>query len=146
MVLTYKTGDLFTSDADVLVNGVNCYGAMGAGIAVEFKRRFPDMYNIYKRACEDGYVKPGTVLVDRLSTPVIFNVAVKNHWQDPSKLEWVDSCLRTVVVQAREIKAKKVAMPMLGCGLGRLDRKDVLALMHKHFDNCGFEAEVWSLR
>lgn len=49
-------GDLFDSSAQTLVNTVNCVGAMGKGIALEFKKRYPAMYKRYKELCEQGYI------------------------------------------------------------------------------------------
>ena len=36
--------DLFESKAQTLVNTVNCVGVMGKGVALEFKKRFPAMF------------------------------------------------------------------------------------------------------
>ena len=40
-------GDLFESNAQTLVNTVNCVGVMGKGVALQFKKRFPDMFAEY---------------------------------------------------------------------------------------------------
>ena len=44
-------GDLFESRAQTLVNTVNCVGVMGKGVAEQFKRRFPAMFEDYKARC-----------------------------------------------------------------------------------------------
>ena len=43
-MITYIEGDLFNSPAQVLVNTVNTVGVMGKGIALEFKKRYPEIY------------------------------------------------------------------------------------------------------
>lgn len=48
-MITYVKGNLFESPAKVLVNTV---GVMGKGVALEFKRRYPDMFESYKKICE----------------------------------------------------------------------------------------------
>ena len=40
-------GNLFESKAEALVNPVNCVGVMGKGLALEFRRRFPGMFEDY---------------------------------------------------------------------------------------------------
>ena len=54
-----KIGNIFESSAKTLVNTVNCVGVMGKGIALEFKKKYPDMYKDYVQMCESGNVTPG---------------------------------------------------------------------------------------
>src|SRR3712207_7152121 len=51
-LLKYYEGTVFNSNAKTLVNTVNCFGVMGAGIALEFKLRYPDMFKKYQRSEE----------------------------------------------------------------------------------------------
>ena len=57
--MSVVTGDLLQSEAQTLVNTVNCVGVMGKGIALEFRRAFPDMYQDYVQRCEHGEVQLG---------------------------------------------------------------------------------------
>lgn len=52
-MLQYKRGDLFTAIGDnlVFVHACNCRGSWGAGIAVQFKQRFPLAYQNYNQLC-----------------------------------------------------------------------------------------------
>jgi O-acetyl-ADP-ribose deacetylase (regulator of RNase III) len=130
-MIEYKTGDIFTSQADVLVNPVNCMGVMGKGLAKEFKRLFLDEYREYKRACDAGAVRPGDVRYysTGLMGPWFIACAfTKNHWRDPSQPEWVESCINTLFGTS-EKKSLTVAMPKLGCGLGGLDWETVVRPM-----------------
>ena len=45
------------------VTGVNCVGGMGRGVALAFKRRFPDNFKGYQDACDRGELQPGRMLV-----------------------------------------------------------------------------------
>jgi O-acetyl-ADP-ribose deacetylase (regulator of RNase III) len=45
-------GDILQSKAQTLINTVNCVGVMGKGIALEFKKRFPEMFDDYEKRCE----------------------------------------------------------------------------------------------
>lgn len=80
-------GNIFDSKAQTLVNTVNTVGVMGKGIALEFKRRFPDMYEDYLRACEKGEVRLGKpYLYKRATVPWILNFPTKGHWRSVSRL------------------------------------------------------------
>ena len=51
-MIRYLEGDIFLTPAQTIVNTVNTVGVMGKGIALEFKKRYPDMFEKYKVACE----------------------------------------------------------------------------------------------
>src|SRR5438876_270663 len=97
MPLKEYKGNLFNSSAQTLVNTVNCVGIMGKGVALEFRRRFPEMFETYRQMCEQGLVKPGQILPYKKGSPWILNFAVKNDWKHPSRMEWVESCLERFV-------------------------------------------------
>src|SRR5713101_6553289 len=82
-----RIGDLFQSRAQTIVNTVNTVGVMGKGVALEFKKRFPEMYADYLRRCEKGEVRLGEpYLYPRLITPWILNFPTKEHWRSVSRL------------------------------------------------------------
>ncbi len=64
-MVTVLIGDLFKSKAQTLVNTVNCVGIMGKGLALQFKQRFPDMFEDYARRCQNHQVKLGEPCVYR---------------------------------------------------------------------------------
>jgi O-acetyl-ADP-ribose deacetylase (regulator of RNase III) len=73
-------GDIFESHAQTVVNTVNCVGVMGKGIALEFKKRFPDMYEEYVRLCKAGKVRLGRPYIHkRFTPPWILNFPTKHH-------------------------------------------------------------------
>src|SRR4051794_8075959 len=81
------TGDMFASGAQTLVNTVNTVGVMGKGVALEFKKRFPDMYEDYRQRCAAGAVRLGQPYLYRtLLPPYILNFPTKDHWRSVSKL------------------------------------------------------------
>lgn len=80
-------GNLFDSQAQTLVNTVNCVGVMGKGIALEFKKRFPEMYDDYARRCAAGEVRLGEpYLFRRPVLPWILNFPTKGHWRSVARL------------------------------------------------------------
>lgn len=136
-------GDMLLQHGGVqaLVNPVNCVGVMGAGLALQFKRTWPDNFNAYAQACKSGLVRPGKVFVFDLGSKVqsvprwILNLPTKRHWRDASRLDDVEAGLADLVVQIRERGIDSVAIPPLGCGLGGLDwmevRPRIMAAMTK---------------
>ena len=55
-VVKIEKGNIFTSECQTLVNTVNCQGVMGAGIALEFKLRLPEMFEQYVDLCRKGEI------------------------------------------------------------------------------------------
>ena len=64
-MLKYSETTVFNVDAQTMVNTVNCRGVMGAGLALEFKVRFPEMYADYVRRCEHGEMQTGALSIYR---------------------------------------------------------------------------------
>ena len=69
-------GDIFKSKALTLVNTVNCVGIMGKGIALEFRRRYPNMFKEYQSICEKGELQPGQILPYKAENIWILNCAI----------------------------------------------------------------------
>jgi len=128
-MLRFTTGDILAEDAEALVNTVNCVGVMGRGVALQFKKAFPENFRAYARACQGGEVKLGAMFVfetGTLTNPrTIINFPTKRHWRGNSRIEAVEAGLKDLVcvVNARGIRS--MAVPPLGCGLGGLDWKIV---------------------
>jgi len=147
MIDYIKNHDLFESNADVLVNTVNCRGIMGKGIALEFKRRFPDCCREYNKACRDSVLKPGGLVYverrDLFGNKDIVHFATKDHWRGKSKLQWIDVGLQKLINELRKRNVESVAMPALGCGLGRLNWEDVKPVVEKYFKCSDIKVEVY---
>lgn len=124
-MIRYATGNILHSDAEALVNTVNCVGVMGRGVALQFKNSFPDNFKAYARACARKEVQPGRMFVFEtgyLGNPkYIVNFPTKRHWRGKSRIEDIDSGLQALVAEIRERRIRSVALPPLGSGLGGLD-------------------------
>lgn len=118
-------GNLLEADVEALVNAVNTVGVMGKGIALQFKKAFPDNFKAYKRACESGQIVPGSVFVFKTganSGPrYIINFPTKRHWRSPSRLEDIETGLHSLRSEIAARKISSIALPPLGCGNGGLD-------------------------
>ena len=135
-----SSGNLLEAKTEALVNAVNCVGVMGKGIALAFRRKFPDDYfQDYKRACENGELKIGKVHVYRLNREInpryIINFPTKNHWRGKSRIEDIESGLQSLTAEIKNNQIKSVAIPALGCGLGGLDWEDIRHLIKETFES-----------
>ncbi|MYE85912.1 MAG: macro domain-containing protein [Gammaproteobacteria bacterium] len=128
-MIEFKTGDILAEDAEALVNTVNCVGVMGRGIALQFKKAFPDNFRAYSEACKRGEVQPGRPFLYEtggLTNPLyIINFPTKRHWRGDSRLEDIDTGLAALAVLIREHGIRSIAVPPLGSGLGGLDWNQV---------------------
>ena len=122
-MITYVVGDLFTSPAKVLVNTVNTVGVMGKGIALDFKRIYPEMFEQYQYYCEHGMFDIGKLWLYKTSHKWILNFPTKKHWRNKSKIEYIEAGLEKFVDTYDSKGIVSVSFPMLGCGNGELDWK-----------------------
>ncbi len=128
-MIRYTEGNLLEANSEALVNAVNEVGVMGKGIALMFRKAFPENMRAYAAACQAGEVRVGRMFVTqnhRSAGPRwIINFPTKKHWRNPSKLEWVCEGLRDLVRVIRAYEIRSVAIPPLGCGHGSLDWSQV---------------------
>lgn len=136
MKLSEEKRDLFSVEDDYyLAHCISADARMGAGIAVDFARRFPDIL-VLGDGWESNQVG-SCILIDR-----VFNLITKwRYWQKPSYVTMEDS-----IVAMRELcianNVKKLAMPKIGCGLDRLAWGTVKKLIFKHFQDLDIEIKV----
>jgi O-acetyl-ADP-ribose deacetylase (regulator of RNase III) len=120
-------GSLLDARVDALVNPVNTAGAMGRGLALQFKHAYPAVYADYARACREGAVAIGRVyVVDRPEPPrFIIHFPTKQHWRGTAKLAYIEAGLVDLVATVHELAIRSIGIPPLGCGLGGLAWSDV---------------------
>ena len=138
-------GDIFKSKVQTLVNTVNCVGVMGKGIALEFKKRFPEMHEDYLRRCEAKEVKLGRPYLYRsLLPPCILNFPTKDHWRSVSKLEDIMRGLQYLERHYREWEIASLAVPPLGCGHGQLEWRVVGPTLYRHLKRLDIPVELYA--
>lgn len=147
VMIHYVQGDLFQSQAEALVNTINCVGTMGKGLALEFKKKFPDNFQAYKTACEKKKIHPGkmfTYSLDSLfGTQYIINFPTKNHWREKSKLSYIEEGLADLIRVITEEQIESIAIPPLGCGNGGLAWNTVKKMIEKYLDTISCEVYVY---
>lgn len=127
-----KHGDIFESDAEALVNTVNCKGVMGRGLALQFKRRYPDNFVAYRSECQAGRMVLGRMHVfdtERMSPRYIINFPTKDHWRNASSLADIADGLNSLESEVRRLGIGSIAIPALGCDLGGLEWDEVRPLI-----------------
>lgn len=138
-------GDLFESQAQTLVNTVNTVGVMGKGIALEFKKRFPQMYVDYVNRCRTGQVKMGEPYLYRsLVTPWVLNFPTKDHWRSIAKLEDIAKGLCYLERRYQEWGITSLAVPPLGCGEGELEWRIVGPTLYRHLQKLHITVELYA--
>lgn len=117
-MITYIEGDLFNSPAQVLVNTVNTVGVMGKGIALEFKKRYPEMFKQYKKMCDEHKLTIGRLMLWYEQDHWLLQFPTKENWRNPSKIEYIEKGLAAFVKKYADYNISSIAFPKLGCGNG----------------------------
>ncbi|WP_086818701.1 macro domain-containing protein [Allokutzneria sp. NRRL B-24872] len=135
-MIRFAFGNLLRADVEAVVNPVNCVGVMGKGLALQFKRAFPEIVEPYENACATGEIQPGRVqTIDRGAGEKprwILNVPTKRHWRQPSRLDDVEAGAAALAESIERQGIRSVAVAPLGCGNGGLDWFVVLPILLKH--------------
>jgi len=138
-MIEFQKGDILQADVEALVNTVNCVGIMGRGIALQFRKEFPENYEEYRRVCDRGELRPGKMFVFRLNQlqnpRYVINFPTKRHWKGKSRIEDIEAGLEALVEEIRGRGIKSVAVPPLGCGLGGLRWSQVRAMIEEAFSH-----------
>jgi O-acetyl-ADP-ribose deacetylase (regulator of RNase III) len=137
------SGNIFTSKCTTIVNTVNCVGIMGAGIALECRLRYPEMYEKYVEICANNELSIGKLWLYKADDRWILNFPTKKHWKLPSKKEYLHAGLRKFVdtYQAREISG--IAFPLLGADKGGIDQAESLRIMESYLCPLTINIEIY---
>lgn len=136
-----KQGNLLEADVEALVNTVNCVGVMGKGIALQFKRAYPENFKQYEKVCRAGQLQPGQMLVTNVglfdNPKYIINFPTKRDWKQKSRLQDVQAGLISLVEEVKRLQVSSIALPPLGCGNGGLNWSEVAPLIEAAFEPLG---------
>ncbi|MCK5853692.1 MAG: macro domain-containing protein [Sulfurovaceae bacterium] len=138
-----KDGNIFTTEATTIINTVNCVGVMGAGIAFEFRLRYPKMYEEYQKFCEEGLIDIGKLWMYRAEDRNILAFPTKDDWRYPSKEKYLRKGLEKFLATYKSIGIESVAFPILGADKGGLDKERSLSIMYSYLAQCDIDIEIW---
>ena len=143
--MTFKeiNGDLFKSDnIYTLVHCISRDCAMGAGIAVTFNNKFPEMKKQLKNTIRENDLQGYFAILYRGERNVINLITKEKYWHKPTY-----SSLKTSLLNAKQIilrnNIKHIAMPVIGCGLDRLQWSKVSAMIKEIFADTDVEIVVY---
>lgn len=147
-MIHYIKGNILESEAEALVNTVNTVGVMGKGVALQFKKEFPNNFQSYSKACKEGKIEIGKLFVSKDSSissgeKLIINFPTKKDWRKPSDYEYIKSGLLDLKRVISEYGIKSVAMPPLGAGSGGLNWEVVKKLIQDYLQNLPIDIIVY---
>ncbi len=116
-------------------HGCNCAGAMGKGIALQFKEKFPKMYLEYKNRCKNNLFSLGDIFIYNYDDGVIFNLGTQKTWRTKADIKAIEEALNKMLSYALENNIFSIALPKIGAGLGGLNWDDVKAVINKVSQN-----------
>ncbi|WYA78390.1 hypothetical protein [Escherichia phage EC.W2-6] len=127
--------NVFTVDVQTVTCTVNLVGVMGAGVAKEYKRRYPEAFERYKVACNSGF-QIGQLLLQRLNDGRLgLCFPTKKHWRNRSEIEWIEQGLQKLLLTYKDKGITSLAITPLGCGNGGLDyQSQVRPIMFKYLN------------
>lgn len=140
-------GDIFSSKAQTLINTVNCVGIMGKGIAAEFKKRYPEMFEDYIARCQKNEVRPGIPYLFKspsLFAPQVINFPTKSDWRAASRVEDIERGLKIIVSKYKEWGVESMAVPPLGCGNGQLLWETIGPLIYRYLSNLDIPVKMYA--
>ena len=152
-MIKYNIGDIFTVTKGIILHGCNAQGVMGAGVAAQVRKRWPEVYNKYREWClkalKDKISIAGTIqYVQADENLFIANGITQINSGADATSTWITHVLYKAFVNAN---FQSDSMPLhtvcLGCGIGGLDWKRDVEPIFKRVEH-GYpkvDATVWSL-
>lgn len=137
------TGNIFRTEMQTIVNTVNCFGIMGAGLALECKYRYPDMFVRYKEMCEKKQLDIGKLYLYKTDQKWILNFPTKFHWKYETKPEYLEKGLIKFLESYKTKGITSIAFPLLGAHNGGLSKEQSLGLIEKYLKNIDIPFEVY---
>lgn len=142
-----RKGNIFDADdLDGLAHGVNCQGVMGAGIAKDFRLRWPVMYKGYRSLAEEGSLYPGKVFpYQSPEGRTIYNLCSQDRPGPDAKLRWVAQSVATMLDYAEDNQVRRIGIPRIGCGIGGLEWIDVRLILELLANESSVDLVAFSL-
>lgn len=137
-------GDLLKSRMHALVNTVNTVGIMGKGVALAFKKRYPEMFRDYVSRCDRHQVELGQPYPYDAGDHLIINFPTKEHWRSVSRLSDIVAGLNYLEQHYKQWNVRSLAVPPLGCGNGQLEWRVVGPVLLRHLRRFDIPVELYA--
>lgn len=142
-MLTIIKGNVFESEAQTIVNTVNCLGVMGKGIALEYKKRYPEMFIKYKQLCDKKLFNIGQLWLYKTENKWILNFPTKLDWRNKTEIEYLELGLKKFVNEYKIKGITSIGFPLLGANNGGIDPKVSLNIMCKYLQECEIPVYIY---
>jgi O-acetyl-ADP-ribose deacetylase (regulator of RNase III) len=142
-MIAVKKGNIFATDAQTIVNTVNCVGVMGAGIAYEFRLRFPAMYERYVELCKAKQINIGSLWIYKTEEKWVLNFPTKFDWKYESKVEYLEKGLQKFVATYKDKGITSIAFPLLGASNGGIPESTSLEIMQRYLSQCEIDIQIY---
>ena len=109
--------------------------ALGAGIAV----KFDELYNMRKKLknTTGNVTENCAILIDN-----VFNLVTKRKYYHKPKYASLRESLEDMIETIETLEIEKIAMPMIGCGLDKLNWDTVKEIIEDVFEDIDIEILV----
>lgn len=150
--LILREGNIWTTDARAVGQGVNLRGVMGSGIALQFKNYFPAMYEEYRGVCMRGTFPPGDVHVwDVPKTEgnpqrFIFNISTQIDPGANASYRLILKGVQRALQVADVMQLGTLALPRIGSGIGGLDEAKVEGILDALAQSYKTDIELWTYK
>jgi hypothetical protein len=153
-------GDMFFSRMQTVTVSVNCVGVMGKGLASRARYQFSDVFVFYQDLCRRHTLQLGKPYLYKRESSFDYQLAdepttlsnansgtwfllfpTKQDWRERADIDGIEKGLQWLRDNYKKEDIKSLAIPALGCGLGRLDWRDVGPLMCKYLKT--MDIQVW---
>lgn len=147
-MIQYITGNILESNAQAIINTVNTDGIMGKGIALQFKKSFPNNYKAYAEACKKGTINIGKLFLFKdsnltIGEKIIINFPTKRSWRKPSEYSYIEEGLDDLINIIDINQIQSVAIPPLGAGNGGLEWEKVKKIIEKKLNHLKIDVFVY---
>lgn len=143
MSLKIITGNIFTSNCQTIVSTINCVGVMGAGIALEYRLRYPNMHEKYINLCKEKKIDIGLLWIYKAEDKWILNFPTKRDWKYPSKIEYLEAGLSKFVSTYKERGIESIAFPLLGADKGGISQEESLSIIKYYLEPLDIDIEIY---
>ena len=147
-MIRFTKGNILESQAQALINTVNTVGVMGKGIALQFKKAYPDNFKIYYSAFKNNELAIGKLLVvkDQNITSgekLIINFPTKKSWRKPSEYSYIEQGLDDLIRVINKYQIKSLAIPPLGSGSGGLRWEKVKKMIENKLSGSNIDIIIY---
>lgn len=127
--------NVFYADERAKVVTINCVGAMGKGVALEAKNRYPELYQRYRALCKNKAQHLNHVW-DWVSEngDVVIMFPTKDHYRDKSILSIILDNVSILKRLCIEKGYESVACTGFGMGNGWLDHREAAQVITRFIE------------